>query len=112
MKCNLRRKLGYHFATYKELCTVLAEIEGYLNSRLLCALFGEPFNPKYLCPGHFQMGEPLTQFPAADFTDVKCNRISLWKTYQQHLQELWQNWPSDYLQNLQQRQRCRGLSPT
>ena len=35
-----------------------------------------------LSPGHFLIGEPLTQLPAADFTDVKCNRLSRWQTYQ------------------------------
>ena len=33
MKYNLRRILGFHVATYEELCTLLAEIEPCLNSR-------------------------------------------------------------------------------
>jgi len=69
MKYHLRRILGAHVDTYEELCTLLAEIEACLNFRPLCALSDDPFNPTYLSPGHFLIGEPLTQLPAADFTD-------------------------------------------
>jgi len=111
MKYHLRRTLGSQFATYEELCTLHAEIEVCLNSRPLCAISDDPFNPTYLSPGHFLIGEPLTQLPAADFTDVKCNRHSRWQTYQQPLQQFWQRWSSDYLQSLQQRQRWQRTSP-
>jgi len=76
----------------------------------LCALSDDPFNPTYLSPGHFLIAEPLTQLHAADFTDVKCNRLSRWQTYQK-LQQFWQRWSSDYLQSLQQRQRWQRTSP-
>jgi len=76
----------------------------------LFALSDDPFNPTYLSPGHFLIGEPLTQLPATDFTDVKCNTLSRWQTYQQ-LQQFWQHWSSDYLQGLQQRQRWQRTSP-
>ena len=90
MKYHLRRTLGSQVGTYEELCTLLAEIEACLNSRPLCALSDDPFNPTYLSSGHFLIGEPLTQLPAADFTNVKCNRLSRWQTYQQQLQQFWQ----------------------
>ena len=105
MKYHLRRTLGSHIATYEELCTLVAEIEACLNSRPLCALSSDPFNPTSLSLGHFLIGEPLTQLPAAAYTNVKCNRFSWSQTYQQQLQWFWQRWSSDYLQNLQQH-RC------
>ena len=111
MKYHLRRKLGSHIATYEELSTILAEIEECLNSRTLCTQSDDPFNPKYLSPGHFLIGEPLTQLPAADYTNVKCNRLSRWQTYQQQLQQFCQRWSSDYLQSLQQRKRWQRTSP-
>jgi len=95
MKYHLRRTLGSQVANSEELCTLLAEIEGFLNSRPLCALSDDPFNPTYLSPGHFLIGEPLTQLPAAGFTDEKCNRLSRWQTNQQQLQQFWQRWSSD-----------------
>jgi len=107
MKYHLLRTLGSPVATYEELCTLLAEIEAWLNTRPLCDLSDDT----YLFPGHFLIGEPLTQLPAADFTDVKCNRLSRWQTYQQQLQKFWQCWSSDNLQSLQQRQRWQRTSP-
>jgi len=89
MKFHLRRTLGSQAATYEELCTLLAEMEACLNSRPVCVISDDAFNPNYLSPGHFLIGEPLTQLPAADFTDVKCNRLSRWQTYQQQLQQFW-----------------------
>ena len=74
LKNHLRRTLGYHVATYEERCTLLVEGETCLNSRPLCALSDDPFNPMYLSPGHFLIGEPLNQLPAVDLTDVHCNR--------------------------------------
>jgi len=112
MKYHLRRTLGSHIATYEELSTLLAEIEACLNSRPLCTLSDDPFNQTYLSPGHFLIGEPLTQLPTIDYTNVKCNRLSRWQTYQQELQQFWQRWSSDYLQSLQQRQRWQRTSPT
>jgi len=79
MKYHLRQTLGSHIATYEELSTLLAEIEVCLNSRPLCALSDDPFNTTYLSPGHFLIGEPLTQLPGADYTNVKCNRLSRWQ---------------------------------
>ena len=48
MKYHLQRTLGAQIATYEELCTLLVEIEIRLNSRPLCALSDDPFNPT--CP--------------------------------------------------------------
>jgi len=110
MKHHLRRTLGSYIATYEELCTLLAVIEACLNSRPLCALSSDPFNATYLSPGHFLIGEPLTQLPSADYTKVKRNSLSRWQTYQQQLQQFWQRWSSDYLQSLQQRQRWQRTS--
>ena len=89
---------------------MLTEIEACLNSRPLCALSDDPFNPTYLSPGHFLIGEPLTQLPMLDYTNVSCNRLSRWQTYEQQLQQFWQRWSADYLQDLQ-RQRWQRTVP-
>jgi len=86
MKYHLRRTLGSQVATYEELCSLLAEIETCVNSRPLCALSDDPLNPTYLSPGHFIIGEPLTQlllmtllmsnaidFPGGKPTNNNCN---------------------------------------
>jgi len=111
MKYILWWILGSHIANYEELPTLLSEIEAWLNYRPLCALSDDPFNPTYLSPWHFLIGEPLTQLPAADHTNVKCNRLSRWQTCQQ-LQQFWKRWSSDYLQSIQQCKRWQKTSPT
>jgi hypothetical protein len=105
MKHHLRRILGSHVATYEELGTLLAEIEACLNSRPLCTLSSDPHSSTYLSPGHFLIGTPLVQLPTADLTDIKSNRLSRWQAHQQQLQIFWKRWSSDYLHELQQRQR-------
>ena len=58
MKYHLRRTLGSYIATFEELSTLLAEIEACLNSKPLYTLSDDPFNPTYLSPGQFLIGEP------------------------------------------------------
>jgi len=111
MKYQLRRTLGPRIPTYEELCTLLTEIEACLNSRPLCPLSSDPLNPTYLSAGHFLIGEPLTHLPSIDYTNVKCNSLSRWETYQQQQQQFWQRWSADYLQNLQRRQRWQRTLP-
>jgi len=110
MKHHLRRSLGSHIATFEELYTLLSEIEACLNSRPLCSLSNDPFFSNYLSPGHFLIGDPLTQLPTADLTHLKGNTLSRWQGYQQQLQLFWQRWSSDYLSELQKRQRWTTAS--
>ena len=111
MKHHLRRMLGSNIATYEELSTLLSEIEAYLNSRPLCTLSSDPHSSTYLSPGHFLIGNPLVQLPTADFTKVKPKRLSRWQALQQQLQMFWKRWSSDYLHELQQRQRWYNINP-
>ena len=97
-------------ATYEDLCTLLAEIEACLISRTCCALTDDLFYLNYLSPGHFLIGVPLTQLPAAGFTDVKCNRPSRFQIYKKNatvLATLVIQLPTD----LQQHQRWQRTFP-
>ena len=76
---------------------------------LMCHI-RRPFIPTYFSPGHFLIGEPLTQLHSIDYTKVKVNRLSRWQIYQQQLQQFWQRWSKDYVQSLQQRQRWPGTT--
>ena len=80
VKHHLRRTLGAQIATYEELNTLLTEIEACLNSRRLCALPNDP-PLSYLSPGHFLIGEPLTQLPTIDYSNIKMSRLSRWQTF-------------------------------
>jgi len=109
MKYHLKRTLGSQVATYEELCTLLAEIEACLNSRPLCTLSDDPFTHTYLSPGHFLIGEPISQLPSRDYVNVKPHSISRWQQYQ--LQHFWRKWSTDYIQGLQQRQCWQITTP-
>jgi len=84
-------------ATYEELGTLLVEIEACLNSRPLCVLPNDP-HTSYLSPGHFLIGEPLTQLPTIDYSNIKMSRLSRWQMSQQQLQNYWKGWSADYSQ--------------
>ena len=111
MKYILQRTLGAQIATYEELCTSLAVIEDRLNCRILCAISDDNFNPNYLSPRQFVIGEPITQLPATDLTNFKCNRLSRWQSFQQQLQQFQQRLSADNLQSLQQRPRLMNITP-
>jgi len=63
-----------------------------------------------MSPGHFLIGEPITQLPSRDYVNVKPYSISRWQQYQQ-LQHFWRKWSTDYIQRLQQRQRWQITTP-
>jgi hypothetical protein len=106
MKCHLKRTLGSQVATYEELYTPrwnwgLPEFQ---------TLSDDPFTQTYLSPGHFLIGEPITQLPSRDYVNVKPHSIYRWQQYQQ-LQHFWRKWSTDYIQRLQKRQRWQITTP-
>jgi len=78
-----RFQLCSHVANYELLCTLLSEIEDFVNSRPLSDLSADTSNPIYLSFGHFHIGEPLTQLSYNDITNVKGNCLSRIQIYQQ-----------------------------
>ena len=85
-------------------------VQACLNSRPLCSLSNDPHN-SFLSPGHFLIGQPLTQLPSTDYTSTKPNRLHRWQSLQQQLQNFWKRWSADYLHELQTRQRWHQSSP-
>jgi len=81
----------------------------YHLRRTLGALPNDPHH-SYLSPGHFLIGEPLTQLPTIDYSNIKLSRLSRWQTFQQQLQNFWKRWSADYLHELQHRQRWHRSS--
>jgi hypothetical protein len=100
----IRRTLGNSILTCKELTTLLAQIEAFMNSRPLLALSNDSHVPLLLSPAHFLIGEALTSLPDNDLSDMT-NRLRKWQLMKQFLQRIWQRWSRDYLHTLQQSQR-------
>ena len=75
MKYHLQRTFGAHVATYKELPTLLAEIQACLYSRPLCALPSDPWT-QYIISWTILIGNPLPNYLM--LTSVTCNKLPRW----------------------------------
>lgn len=72
-----------HMVAYKQLTTMLTEIEGILNSQPLSPLSQDPSDLSCRTPGHFLIGCPITSFPCPDVTKVPMNRVKFWRCCEQ-----------------------------
>ncbi|XP_029162386.1 uncharacterized protein LOC114936252 [Nylanderia fulva] len=104
-KYHLQRVAGDSHLTFEELQTTLCKIEAVLNSRPLTPLSSDPNDLAYLTPGHFLVGEVLSDFPCHDLTDIKEGRLMRWQRVEQLRQHFWSRWSREYLNQLQQRQK-------
>lgn len=71
----LMKTCGASRFTYKNLNTVLKQVEAILNSRPLSPMTDDPNDLEVLTPGHFLIGHPLTMVPEADGVGDKCQQI-------------------------------------
>lgn len=63
MKYHLKEMVEITAFTFKELGTLLTQVQACLNSCSLTALFNDPNDLTYLSPGNFLISAPLTSFP-------------------------------------------------
>ncbi|XP_030758533.1 uncharacterized protein LOC115884174 [Sitophilus oryzae] len=103
IKYHLKRVIGDSALTYEDLCTVLVQIEGALNSRPLSPLSSDPQDPTPLTPGHFLVGRPLTALPEADHTSIPEARLKKFEHLQAMIQHFWKRWNIEYISELQSR---------
>lgn len=105
MKYHLRRIVGSAHLTFKEIATVLCQIQGALNSRPICSLTDDVEDVNYLTPGHFLMGTSPATLPEESLLDINENRLTKWQRTQRMYQQFWKKWSSEYLSNLQNRSK-------
>jgi len=110
-KFHLRRVIGLSLLTFEELSTVLTQVEACLNSRPLCCLPATLLDFQPLTPGHFIIGEPLTNLPDTDVTDLAMNRLGRWQVVQRITQDFWRRWKQEYLSSLQERTKWTRGQP-
>ena len=96
-KSHLRRVVGNVKLTFKELTTVLSQIEACLNSRPLVALPLADNGVEALMPGHFLVGRPLEALPDPALAYRSISILSCWHLCQALVRHLWQRWSADYL---------------
>jgi hypothetical protein len=70
MKYRLQRLVGVTAFTFEEVCTLITQVEAYLNSRPLNSFFHEPNDPIHLKPGNFLFGAPRTYSPEPNLSNL------------------------------------------
>lgn len=104
----LLRSVSTASLTHEEFETVIIEIEAILNSRPLTPTSSDPNDLAALTPGHFLIGEPLTA--QVDSRAVQSNNslATRWKLVSQLKHEFWRRWSSEYLHQLQEKQKWKS----
>ncbi|XP_030762208.1 uncharacterized protein LOC115887024 [Sitophilus oryzae] len=106
-KFHLKHCIGPFSVTFEEFSTILARIEGILNSRPLTPLSCDPNDLQALSPGHFLIGRPITAIPYPDVTQCQVNRLDKFRRLQAISQEFWRRWQREYLPELQVRTKWK-----
>ncbi|XP_063989696.1 uncharacterized protein LOC135168980 [Diachasmimorpha longicaudata] len=99
-KHHLKRIVTNELLTFEEFNTLTIEIEAVLNSRPLTSLSTDPNDPIALTPGHFLIGDSLTNLRAPDFRETPKNRLSTWQHIQKLKQDFWARWHREYISGL------------
>lgn len=99
-KNHFARVIGERILTYEEFTTFATEVEGILNSRPLTPISSDPNDLVALTPGHFLIGDSITNVPEHNLMDIQSNRLSSWEQVQQIKQNFWSRWNKEYLNEL------------
>ncbi|XP_063383605.1 uncharacterized protein LOC134669918 [Cydia fagiglandana] len=110
IKYHMKRVIGNSTLTFEEMTTLLAQIEGCLNSRPLYPLNDDPDSLQSLTPGHFLTTEQIVSIPDEDYTDFKIHQLSRWQLTQKMLQDFWRQWQKEFLTRLQQRPKWNRVT--
>jgi hypothetical protein len=109
VKTHLYKVFGDALLSFEELATIVSRIEGVLNSRPITAIHDDHTDYMALTPGHFIIGRPLNEIVEPDLCDLKLNQLSRFQYLTRLKQEFWKRWSSQYLQQLQQRNKWHSV---
>lgn len=110
-KTHLKKLISNANLTYEELTTVVIQIEAVLNSRPICPMTNDPSDLDVLTPGHFLIGRPLISLPEPSYLDRNEHRLNRWQRIQHMVQTFWNRWQTEYLHQLQQRNKWTTCAP-
>ncbi|XP_058837430.1 uncharacterized protein LOC131693535 [Topomyia yanbarensis] len=102
-KHHLLRVVGETPVSPEDFVTLLAQVEGCLNSRPLTPMSDDPNDLEPLTPAHFLIGSSIHAIPEPDLATVPVNRLNHWQLIQCKLQAFWTRWRREYLSQLQAR---------
>ncbi|XP_059217426.1 uncharacterized protein LOC131994659 [Stomoxys calcitrans] len=108
-KHHFRRVAGAHLFTFEQFATLLARIEGVLNSRPISAVSEDPNDLTALTPGHFLKGAPIMSFPEPLAGDISV--VNRWVKLKAIHHQFAIRWKEEYLRTLQKRYKWKTTSP-
>ncbi|XP_063993427.1 uncharacterized protein LOC135171065 [Diachasmimorpha longicaudata] len=79
--------------------------EGVLNSRPITPISSDPNDVIALTPGHFLIGDSLTNLRGPNFSQTSTNRLSSWQHIQKLKQDFWSRWHREYISELSLRSK-------
>lgn len=99
-KHHIKRVLINNNATYEEFNTLIIQVEGILNSRLLFALSNDPNDLIPITPSHFLIGRPINFLPEPNLQENKSNRLPRLQHLQKLCQQFWSQFTKQYIYTL------------
>ena len=91
--------------TKEGLVTLMTEVEGILNSRLLVSLMLHDSEEEPLTPNHLPLLKGNPNLPPGTFDTNSCYTRRHWAYVQFLANQFWQRWTKEFLLNLLQRQK-------
>lgn len=89
IKIHLRTVINETLLFFKELYTILTQIETILNSRPLCPLSSAQDELEVLTPGYFLIETSLLALPEKLVLDIPVNRTNRYQLLTQLQQSFW-----------------------
>ncbi|XP_075163165.1 uncharacterized protein LOC142235792 [Haematobia irritans] len=108
-KHHFKRIAGAHKFTFEQFATILARIEGILNSRPISAVSEDPSDLTALTPGHFLKGSPIMSFPETPSQNLSL--LNRWTKLKALHHQFAIRWKEDYLKSLHKRYKWKNSGP-
>ncbi|XP_075162758.1 uncharacterized protein LOC142235389 [Haematobia irritans] len=107
-KHHFKRIAGAQRFTFEQFVTVLARIEGVLNSRPISSVSEDPTDLTALTPGHFLKGSPIMAFPEPVTQNLSL--FNRWTKLKAIHRQFATRWKEDYLKALHKRYKWKNLT--
>lgn len=107
-KIHFKKIAGAHKFTFEQFSTLLARIEGLLNSRPISAISEDPLDLTALTPGHFLKGSPIMALPEP--VSPNGSLINKWLKLKALHHQFAQRWKADYLKALHKRYKWQNIT--
>lgn len=77
------------------------------DSRPLCPVSNDPNDLSILTPAHFIIGDNLLSRPKPSLININVNRLCVYKQISQRIEHFAKRWKTEYLMNLQSRNKWK-----